>query len=101
MRSLLFMTGCYIIYSTILNKFYVGATQDDVSQRVEKHNLGTYGKHRYTATVKDWELFIFIPTNDYAHAIRIERKIKAMKSAVYIRNLVAYPELLDKLVSST
>jgi putative endonuclease len=95
------MVGCYIIFSDKLNKFYIGATQEDVTLRIMKHNLGTYGKHRFTSTTNDWELFLFISALDYAHAIRIERKVKSMKSRTYIHNLVKYPELHQKLVSST
>ena len=95
------MIGCYILFSDKLNKFYIGATQEDVSLRIEKHNLGTYGKHRFTAVVNDWKLFLFIPTNDYSHAIRIERKLKSMKSVKYFHDLMIYPELLEKLVNST
>ncbi len=95
------MIGCYIIYSEKLNKFYIGATHEDVSIRIENHNLCSYGKHRFTATADDWKLFLFIPTNDYAHAIRLEKKIKSMKSSKYIRTLLEYPQLLEKLVSST
>ncbi|MTK53891.1 GIY-YIG nuclease family protein [Paludibacter sp.] len=95
------MCGCYVIFSKNLNRFYVGATQDDVSTRIEHHNNAEYGKNKFTATAKDWELFLFIPANDYPHAIRIERKIKAMKSSVYIRNLCKYPEMLQRLVSRT
>ena len=95
------MVGCYILFSDKLNKFYIGATQEDVSKRIEKHNQSSYGKHRFTAAADDWHLFLFIPANDYAHAIRLERKIKSMKSVKYIQNLITYPELLDKLVSST
>jgi len=95
------MVGCYILFSDKLNKFYVGATQEDVSKRIEKHNQSSYGKHRFTAVADDWKLFLFIPASDYAHAIRLERKIKSMKSVKYIQNLIMYPELLNKLVSST
>ena len=95
------MIGCYILFSDKLNKFYIGATQEDISLRIEKHNLGSYGKHRFTAVANDWKLFLFIPANDYAQSIRLERKIKSMKSSKYIQNLVSFPELLEKLVSST
>jgi len=95
------MIGCYILYSNKLNKFYIGATQEDVSLRIEKHNFGTYGKHRFTAKATDWKLFHLIPTDDYAHAIRIERKIKSMKSVKSIHDLKNYPDLLERLVSST
>ena len=95
------MIGCYIIFSEKLNKFYVGATQDDVSLRIEKHNSGQYGKQTFTATTSDWKIFLFIPCTDYSHAIRLERKIKSMKSTKYFHNLIKYSELLEQLVSST
>jgi len=95
------MIGCYILYSDKLKKFYIGATQKDVLLRIQKHNHGTYGKHRFTAAATDWELFLFIRTGDYSHAIRLERKIKSMKSVKYIHDLKIYPDLLEKLVSST
>ena len=79
----------------------MGATQDDIDTRIDKHNQKTYGNHRYTAIAADWELFLFIPTKDYAQAIRIERKVKSMKSSIYIRNLAQYPEMIQKLLSST
>jgi putative endonuclease len=45
--------SCYILYSQKLNKFYVGDTTNDVSDRIKKHNTAEYGKHRYTATTDD------------------------------------------------
>jgi putative endonuclease len=95
------MTGCYIIRSEKLGRYYVGATHDQLELRIEKHNNGSYGQHRFTSTANDWRLLLFIPAPDYARAIRIERKLKSMKSSIYIRNLAKYPELLEKLVSST
>ena len=95
------MVGCYIIHSDKLCKFYIGVTQDDVVSRIKKHNNSSYGKHCFTAKADDWELFLFIDCLNYAHALRVERKIKSMKSSVYIRNLVAYPELLEKLILNT
>jgi putative endonuclease len=95
------MIGCYVLFSDKLNKYYTGATQEDVQLRIAKHNQGSYGKHRFTSTANDWRLLLFIESSDYAHAIRIERKIKSMKSSKYIENLVHYPELLAQLVSST
>ena len=95
------MTGCYILHSQKLGKFYTGATQVDVNLRIEKHNNSSYGNHRFTAVTHDWKLFLFIPTKDYPHAIRIERKIKSMKSSIYIKSLKDFPEKVNRLVSST
>ena len=95
------MPGAYILHSQILNKYYIGATNNTVEERLAKHNNASYGKHRFTATTADWELFLYIQTTDYAHAIRVESKIKAMKSAKYILDLKKYPELLSRLVNCT
>ena len=95
------MVGCYIIHSKKLNKFYIGVTQDDVISRIKNHNEGFYGKHCFTVKANDWKLFLFIETLNYSHALRVEQKIKSMKSSVYIRNLVAYPELVEKILLNT
>jgi len=92
---------CYILHSSSLNRFYIGATQDSIENRIEKHNLHSHGNHRFTAATNDWELYLLISVSDYSHAIRIERKIKSMKSSSYIRNLEKYPEMLEKLITQT
>ncbi|MGF7137805.1 putative endonuclease [Roseimarinus sediminis] len=66
-----------------------------------KHNLHSYGKHRFTATADDWEIFLIIDVSNYSHAVRLERKIKAMKSKTFILNLKKYPELLQKIINET
>jgi len=93
--------SCYILHSQSLDRFYVGVTTQNIEDRIQKHNQALYGNHRYTATADDWELYLLIDAIDYAHAIRLERKIKSMKSSKYIRNLKAYPELLSKVVEET
>jgi putative endonuclease len=92
---------CYILFSEKLNRFYVGASHNDVDQRIVKHNEKAYGRQSYTATSTDWKLFLKIPADDFAHAIRMERKIKSMKSSKYIRNLKLYPELVNKIKMQT
>lgn len=89
---------CYILFSPSLCKFYTGACQDSLDDRIRKHNNHDYGMHRFTAAASDWELFLRIDAVSYAHALRIERKIKSMKSSVYIRNLAKYPEMVQKIV---
>jgi putative endonuclease len=92
---------CYILYSKSLCKFYIGACHDNLDDRIIKHNAHFYGNHRFTAIVSDWELFLKIPVSNYPHAIRIERKIKAMKSSQYIHNLIKYPEIIAKIIEET
>ncbi|MFA9392630.1 MAG: GIY-YIG nuclease family protein [Prolixibacteraceae bacterium] len=91
----------YILFSENMNRFYVGVTQKSVEQRLDKHNTHAYGRHRYTASDTDWCVFFVIEVNNYSHAVRIERKIKSMKSRTYIYNLKKYPELQQKLIDQT
>ena len=93
--------GCYIIFSKKLDKHYVGVCQDNLLQRIRHHNTAQYGSHRFTSAADDWELRLFIPAMDYSHAVRMERKIKMMKSRVYIQNLLKYPELVEKIYNQT
>jgi putative endonuclease len=92
---------CYILFSNKLNRFYTGVCQGNLEERIHKHNNHSYGRHRFTASVNDWELFLAIEVKDFSHAVRIERHIKSMKSSSYIRNLKKYPELLDKVIKKT
>ena len=70
--------GCYILFSEKLNRYYIGACQNGVASRIEKHNTGFYGNSSYTATASDWKLVLFLEAVDYTHALRMERKIKQM-----------------------
>ena len=66
----LVMTACYILYTPSFDKFYVGATQEDVYVRLQKHNNKTYD-NTYTAYTSDWEIFLFIESANYSQAINI------------------------------
>jgi putative endonuclease len=93
---------CYILLSEKIQKFYIGASKkDDVYERVHMHNTAYYGINKFTAKSNDWTLFLLIEADDYAHALRIEKKIKAMKSSKYIRNLLMYPEMVLKIIEET
>ena len=91
------MIGCYILYSELYNRFYIGATHVDPIIRLHKHNNKFYGGTS-TSYTDDWELFLFIRCNSYPQAINIEKHIKSMKSTSYISNLAKYPEMIEKLL---
>ena len=95
------MISCYILYSPNLNRYYVGATQNGVMSRIDKHNDSYYGYQSFTAKTSDWVLYLNINCETFAHALRIEKKIKSMKSRVYIENLKKYPELVAKITEVT
>ncbi len=88
---------CYIVFSPFLGSYYIGVTSEGELSRLEKHNLGFY-RNAYTRKTDDWQLFHVIAADDFAHALRIERKIKQMKSKRYIENLKQYTELTAKVI---
>ena len=92
---------CYILWSEKLGKFYIGACQESLQERIEKHNSGFYDGINFTKKANDWSIFLRIETMDYSQAIRIERKIKSMKSSVYIKNLKKFPEMILKILEET
>ena len=95
------MPFTYIIYSSTIDKYYIGATQTSLDERLENHNSHAYGKSHFTAQADDWKLVLSFKAKDYSHAIRLERKIKSMKSRVFISNLIKYSELREKIYNET
>ena len=83
------MPVTYILYSTKLNKYYVGACID-IDRRLYEHNIG---HSKFTSTGIPWQLmyteeFETLEANN-------EKKIKDMKSRKYIESLIAVVEHPD------
>ena len=95
------MAWVYILYSKKIEKFYIGICRDSIEKRIGFHNEKKYGRHRFTACTDDWQLYIKLECRDIAHAVRVERKIKSMKSSKYIKNLYRYPELSQRVLRET
>ena len=85
----------YILYSDLLNRYYIGESEN-VVKRLKEHNDG-YFKSSYTSTVNDWIVYLSIECSDRIQARKVEKHIKSMKSRKYIQNLKEYPELISKL----
>lgn len=89
------MHWVYILYSDLLDRYYIGETVD-INKRLDEHNTGFY-KKSYTSKANDWELFVKIECKDVFQAKKIEKHIKKMKSKIYIKNLNLYPEIISRL----
>tara|TARA_R110002050_G_scaffold151380_5_gene278464 strand:+ start:3867 stop:4175 length:309 start_codon:yes stop_codon:yes gene_type:complete len=75
----------YIIYSSSLNRFYIGSTSVGVKLRVERHNAG------WTRSTKHgipWELRYFKNFSTKKEALKWEMFIKKQKSKVFIERLI-------------
>ncbi|MBK7095240.1 MAG: GIY-YIG nuclease family protein [Saprospiraceae bacterium] len=99
--NFMFMAKVYVIYSKQIDKFYIGVTNGEIETRVESHKKSKYGGKSYTSQANDWELKFAIEAVDYSHAVRIERKIKSMKSRKYIESLINSEENIEKLIHQT
>ena len=79
------MYHCYILYSSKLDRYYVGSTAD-LQRRMQQHN--SRKRHHYTSNANDWQLKYNEALPTRAQAQRRERQIKGMKSRAYIERLV-------------
>ena len=76
----------YIIYSTKLNRYYIGTT-DDINRRLNEHNIGFYEK-AFTFKGVPWELKLAYKCSSSVKAYELERFIKKQKSRVFIEKLI-------------
>ena len=91
------MAEVYILYSEILDTYYIGSCEDfDI--RFEEHISKTYSGS-FTSRSDDWKLFLRIKDLGYRQSRMIETHIKLMKSRKYIRDLSEYPEIVLRLIS--
>jgi putative endonuclease len=85
----------YILYSSKLDRYYTGTT-DDVERRLAEHNSGSYEK-AFTQKGIPWVLYLFIEGLESRQAYEMERHIKSMKSRKYIENLKENTDFRNRL----
>ena len=64
-------------------------------------SIVVYLANNFTKRATDWQLFLKLEALDFVNAIRLERKIKSMKSSKFIQNLEKYSELREKIIDET
>ena len=74
------MYYCYIIYSQVIDKFYIGSTILKPSSRLDRHLSEYYGLNKYTSKAIDYILFFSLECQSLSQARKIETHIKKMKS---------------------
>ena len=75
----------YILYSPILNKYYIGSTAD-LDERIKKHNTNHKG---FTGRAGDWGLKWKEENASKSGANSRERQIKSWKSRKMIEKLIS------------
>ena len=85
----------YIIYSESADKYYVGHT-NDVERRIAEHNSNP--RMTFTHKFRPWKLMAHFPVNENrGDAMRIEKKIKKLKSRKAIERLVVEPAFFNEI----
>ena len=76
----------YILFSPGRNRYYVGHTGDDLTERLKKYNTDHKG---YTGKTGDWKVVYteLYPTREEAY--RREREVKSWKSRKRIEALIS------------
>ena len=86
----------YIIYSSQIDKFYIGSSHN-LEERILKHNNHVY-ENAYTKAANDWEYMLNLKCNNKAEAQFLERFIKKMKSKVFIKKVIQNPDILKDIL---
>jgi putative endonuclease len=89
------MFQVYILYSESIDRFYIGQTEN-LDSRKGWHDDKIFDRN-FTVQANDWIIFISIDCISRKQAVNIETHIKRMKSKKYIRSLIQYPEIIEKL----
>jgi len=76
----------YILFSTTLDRYYIGYTGDDIHHRITKHNSKHIG---FTGKTNDWQLKHCEEFALKAEAMSREKEIKNWKSRLRIEKLIA------------
>jgi len=79
------MFCCYILYSEVLDKYYIGCT-GDIHGRILRHLSNHKG---FTGRAPDWELRWSKEFNSKIQAQQFEQKIKSWKSRTMIERLIS------------
>lgn len=74
----------YIIYSELIDKYYIGSTID-FERRMIEHNTG---KNIATKNKGPWELKFLKEYKDIKQARQVEYKIKKLKRRDYIEKII-------------
>jgi putative endonuclease len=79
------MFKVYIIYSEIRDRYYIGYTSDELSERLRKHNTNHKG---FTGRIGDWIIKYFETYELKEFATHREKEIKSWKSRKRIEILI-------------
>lgn len=79
------MFTTYILYSSILDKYYIGFTGDNIHIRLAQHLSNHKG---FTGKSKDWKIVYTEIFNTKPEAMHREKQLKAWKNKLRLEQLI-------------
>ena len=86
----------YILYSPLLDQYYIGETQD-FKERLVQHNTGFF-KNSSTSKSSDWHKYLTTECLSRSHARKVEAFVKRQKSRRFIESLKSDPVKLRSIL---
>jgi putative endonuclease len=81
----------YILYSHKKDRYYIGSTSDEISERIRRHNTNHSG---FTGGLGDWVLMYIQEFDTVEDARKREFQIKKWKSRKLIEALISKAQLV-------
>ena len=78
------MYFCYILFSSKLDKYYIGST-GNLEGRLQRHNTSNTG---FTSTGKPWEIKYFETFETKSETMNRELELKKWKNKILIEELI-------------
>ena len=75
----------YILFSTTLNKYYIGYTGQSIQHRLNHHLANHKG---FTAKAKDWEVVYTQNFDTKKEAMNEEKRLKALKNKIRLQQFI-------------
>ena len=88
----------YILYSESADRYYVGETAN-LENRIHAHIEHKY-KKAFTKAAEDWKVVLEMRLEEKEDVLFLERFIKKMKSKVFIKKIIANPEILQDILKN-
>ena len=79
------MSFFYILYSNLLDQYYIGHTSESLEERLRKHLSNHSG---FTGKTKDWIIIYFEEFETKSLAYRRELEVKKWKSRIRVEKLI-------------
>jgi putative endonuclease len=89
----------YILYSTSLDRYYIGYTTD-LGVRLSYHN-NPIESRKFTAKGVPWILKVSIAVSNLRHARALEHYLKRMKSRIFLEKFISDQHLREDLKAKT